>query len=123
MSFQELDKHPYGFTRSAYDIGEAREVVEQSQHCWIIGKAIRGKRYCRGGDAPCLAATLRKTKAGALAALIAFSNGEGISFSPDFMVAVKTRNFHKASIGFEDRMLVPGFLHILFKVGKWARAS
>ena len=123
MSLQELDKHPYGFTRSAYDIGEVREVIEQSQHCWRIGKDIRGKRCCRGGDAPCLAASLRKTKAGALAALIAFSDGEGISFSPDFMVEVKTRNFHKASIGFADRMLVPGFLHILFKVGKWARAS
>ena len=50
-----------------------------------------------------------KTKEESLAALMAFSGGEGISFSPDFMAAIKTPNVHKASLGFVDRMLVSGY--------------
>ena len=50
-----------------------------------------------------------KTKEESLAALMAFSGGEGISFSPDFMVAIKAPNVHKASPGFVDRMLVSGY--------------
>lgn len=50
-----------------------------------------------------------KTKEESLAALMAFSGGEGISFSPDFMTAIKTPNVHKANPGFVDRMLVSGY--------------
>ena len=50
-----------------------------------------------------------KTKEEALAALILFSDGEGISFSPDFRTAIKTPNIHKTSPGFVDRMLVSGY--------------
>lgn len=50
-----------------------------------------------------------KTKEESLAALTALSGGEGISFSPDFMTAIKTPNIHKASPGFVDRMLVSGY--------------
>ena len=50
-----------------------------------------------------------KTKEESLAALMAFSGGEGISFSPDFMAAIKTPNIHKACPGFVDRMLVSGY--------------
>lgn len=50
-----------------------------------------------------------KTKEESLAALMAFSGGEGISFSPDFMAAIKTPNIHKANPGFVDRMLVSGY--------------
>ena len=50
-----------------------------------------------------------KTKEKALAALMAFSGGEGISFSPDFRTAIKVPNVHKANPGFVDRMLVSGY--------------
>ena len=50
-----------------------------------------------------------KTKEEALAALMVFSGGEGISFSPDFMAAIKTPNIHKANPGFVDRMLASGY--------------
>ena len=50
-----------------------------------------------------------KTKEESLDALMAFSGGEGISFSPDFMAAIKTPNIYKASPGFVDRMLVSGY--------------
>ena len=50
-----------------------------------------------------------KTKEESLAALMAFSGGEGISFSPDFMAAIKTPNIHKANPGFVDRMLASGY--------------
>ena len=50
-----------------------------------------------------------KTKEESLAALMAFSGGEGISFSPDFMAAIKTPNIHKASPWFVDRMLVSSY--------------
>ena len=50
-----------------------------------------------------------KTKEESLAALMAFSGGEGISFSPDFMAAIKTPNIHKTSPGVVDRMLVSGY--------------
>ena len=50
-----------------------------------------------------------KTKEESLAALMAFSGGEGISFSSDFTVAIKAPNVHKASPGFLDRMLVSGY--------------
>ena len=50
-----------------------------------------------------------KTKEESLATLMAFSGGEGISFSPDFMAAIKTPNIHKANPGFVDRMLVSGY--------------
>ena len=50
-----------------------------------------------------------KTKEESLAALMMFSGDEGISFSPDFMAAIKTPNIHKANPGFVDRMLVSGY--------------
>ena len=50
-----------------------------------------------------------KTKEESLAALMALSGGERISFSPDFMAAIKTPNIHKANPGFVDRMLVSGY--------------
>lgn len=50
-----------------------------------------------------------KTKEESLVALMMFSGGEGISFSPDFMAAIKTPNIHKANPGFVDRMLVSGY--------------
>ena len=50
-----------------------------------------------------------KTKEESLAALTAFSVGEGISFSTGFMAATKTPNLHKATPGFVDRMLVSGY--------------
>ena len=40
-----------------------------------------------------------KTKEESLAALMMFSGDEGISFSPDFMAAIKTTNIHKAILG------------------------
>ena len=50
-----------------------------------------------------------KTKEEALAALTAFSAGEGISFSPDFRTAIKTPNLHRTGPCFVDRMLVSGY--------------
>ena len=50
-----------------------------------------------------------KTKEESLAALMMFSGDERISFSPDFMAAIKTPNIHKANPGFVDRMLVSGY--------------
>ena len=50
-----------------------------------------------------------KMKEESLAALMMFSGDEGISFSPDFMAAIKTPNIHKANPGFVDRMLVLGY--------------
>ena len=50
-----------------------------------------------------------KTKEEALGALKSFSAGDGISFSPNFAVAINMPNIHKASPEFVDRMLASGY--------------
>ncbi len=50
-----------------------------------------------------------KTKEEALTALKVFSDGEGISFSQNFVVAINASNIHRANPGFVDRMLAASY--------------
>ena len=50
-----------------------------------------------------------KTKGEALSALMAFSSGEGISFSQNFAASINTPDIHRANPGFVDRMLASGY--------------
>ena len=50
-----------------------------------------------------------KTKEEALSALKGFSEGEGISFSPNFTASINTPSIHRVNPGFVDRMLVSGY--------------
>ena len=93
--------------------GQPQELAERALARYQEGVAA-GDRFCVSDVVAAeayfaLQQHYRKTKGEALTALKGFSEGEGISFSPNFTASINTPSIHRANPGFVDRMLVSGY--------------